>query len=150
VYATERKLARHDCTEKPLLVLIPERRTALKHLEKEDACRPPVKLAAILLVPENLWRQVLRRAANGCCGNFTLQAHFGEPKIRQPDVALLIEKHIFGLHITVAYSTFMQVFQAKRHLSSEKCGLRFRKTCEPAKMSEKLAAAAKVSHEVQL
>mmetsp|Transcript_28816 Transcript_28816/g.91839 ORF Transcript_28816/g.91839 Transcript_28816/m.91839 type:complete len:435 (+) Transcript_28816:226-1530(+) len=105
------ELALHYQLEEPLLIRVPEGRSALQHLEHEHACGPPIKLAGIALALEDLWREVLRRAADRGGHVLARQAHLGEPEVREPHVPVGVQKHVLRLQVTVGDVALVDVLQ---------------------------------------
>ena len=95
-------------------VIVVEGVNASDHLEREDAERPPIDGLAVALVEEDLGGEILRRATQRVCARLAV---LGEAEIGQSEVALLVNKDILRLQITVDDVQRMQVLEHECDLS---------------------------------
>ena len=80
-----------------LAVFRVEGRQADKHLIDNRAKRPPISSFAVALPLQDLWRQVLSRAAKTFSILLPLDVLLRETKISQLDIAVARNEHIFRL-----------------------------------------------------
>ena len=83
-----------------VMVLMHKWRSSGRHFVDEDAERPPVHSESMTLHIQDLWGQVLSRAAERL-GRLVWLKEFGEAKISQLNIALFIYEHIFRFQIPV-------------------------------------------------
>ena len=84
------------------------------HLVGEDAEGPPVDRLAVAFVEEDLWGEVLRGTTERVCARLAVLC---EAEIGQFEVALIVDKDILGLQITVDDVQRVQVFEHEGDLS---------------------------------
>jgi hypothetical protein len=79
-----------------------------EHFVKKNAESPPVDWLAVALVEKNLWRDVLRRAADSVG---TFGADLGEAKVYQLKIAIGMNHNILGLEIAIDNLFALQVLK---------------------------------------
>ena len=84
------------------------------HLVGEDTEGPPVDRLAVAFVEEDLRGEVLRGATERVCARLAVLC---EAEISQFEVALIVDKDILGLQITVDDVQRVQVFEHEGDLS---------------------------------
>ena len=115
--AGELNLALEDLLVDGHRVIVIEGVNAGEHLVREDAQGPPVDRLAVALIQEDFGRQVLGRSAKRVSARLAV---LSESEVRQFEVALLVNKDVLRLQISVNDVQRVQILEHQRHLRGVK------------------------------
>ena len=86
---------------------------ASQHFIEQDADGPPVHCFAVTLVEQNLWSNILRRAANSVG---PLCDYFGKPKVNHLKISITANHDVLRLQISVHNIFALQVLKYRHYL----------------------------------
>ena len=107
--AGERNLASEDVLVNTHRIVIIERVNSGVHFVEQDSQSPPVDGLSVTLVQDNLGGDVLRGTAD--CEGSSLVEDLGKSEIGKLEIAVVSDKQIFGLEISVDNILRMKVFE---------------------------------------
>lgn len=106
---------RHDLAVQLDVILVKEWWEPSTHFEHEHAHRPPIDGFAVSLGLDDLWSEVVGRAAEG--PGHILGDMLGESKIGDLDVSHRVQQQVLGLEVAVDDCVRVQVFQRQQDLA---------------------------------
>ena len=131
-------VAIHDLLVDAQGVVVVERRVARKHFEDQHAQRPPVDELVVALALDDLWSQVLRRAAEGVGA---VADDLGKAEVGDLDVSLLVDEEVLRLEVSVGDVHGVEVLECEHDLGREEEGDVVGEAAFPPQESEELPAA---------
>lgn len=143
----------HDVIHHLLSILLVVRRPPTQHLIDEGAQTPPVCCLPVADSLDNLWGEVLRRSAvrvGASPSLVRLQALLGQAEIGDFHVALVVEKHVFRLQVSVNDAVLVQTAKSFHQLSCVEAGASLAELLVLPQVVEKLSSVQEVHHEVEL
>jgi len=128
-----------------------KRVSSSQHLQNHDSQTVVVHRVRVLLVSDDLRRQVLSCAAKRArLAAFLVQAVLAEPEISKPDMPLVVNQNILGLQIPIHNALLVQVLKRKHNLRGIELGPLLDKVALLGQMEEELAAIHEVHDQVQV
>ena len=143
----------HDVIHHLLSILLVVRRSPTQHLIDKGAQTPPVCRLAVTNSLDNLWGEVLGRSAVRVSASpslVRLQALLGQTEIGDLHVALVVEKHVFGLQVSVNDAVLVETAKSFHQLGCVEAGASLAELLVLAQVVEKLSTVEEVHHEVEL
>ena len=129
------------------MVLIKERRISSKHLIDKDSQWPPVHSLVVALGLDDLWCQVLWRAAQGPC---SVRHFLGESKVSDDHMALSVQKYVLRLQVSVGDTDGVKVGECADNLRREKQSCGDRKPFSFPEVGEQLSTTNVGEQEVEV
>ena len=128
-------------------VLVVKGRVACKHLEKQDAQRPPVHRMVVSHTHDDLWSEVLGRAAKHESSVLNL---LGKSKVRNSHVTVGSNQQVFRFDITISNLHRVQVLECSNDLRHiEQCNIVREQVLSP-QQSKNLATLHILKREVNV
>ena len=128
-------------------VLVHERTLPHHQLVDEDAQAVPVHRLAVALVHQDLWGQVLGRAAERVGPLARLQV-LHEAEVRELKVARVVDEHVLRLQVAVHELLGVEVLEHEDDLGCVELGERRFKSAEALDDSEEFASFDVLEHDV--
>ena len=112
---------------------------------------PPIHRRPVSLSVQDLWGQVLGRAAQRV-GTLRRVMHsfFGQAEVHQLNMSLAIQKNVLGFQISIDYIVRVQLFQGQGDLRRVEAGGGLIEFLHPREMIEEFPTGRVVEHEVEL
>ena len=128
-------------------------RRLLRKLQESTYQTPPVSCFAVTDSLDDLWRKILGCSTVGvgsCSLLVGLKALFRKSKVRDLDVALVVEQDILWLEVAVDNSVLVEHAQGFDQLCCVKAGSPLTELLVLPQVIEQLSAIQEVHHKVQL